>query len=436
MTQMDEKIKELSEALREKLILRRRDLHRHPEAGWTEFRTASIVVKELRALGYTVRFGADVMAESAMMGVPGPDELEKERERAVRQGADPELVRRMAGGKTGVVGTLRFQRPGPVVALRFDMDCNDIDEARDAGHRPFREGFASVNIGRMHACGHDGHTANGLAAAEILAALRDDLAGTIKLIFQPAEEGVRGARAMVEKGVADDVDYLIGSHMLNEKIGFIVHGMQGFLATRKFDAVFEGAPAHAGQNPHKGRNALAAAATAALQMLAIPRHGEGDSRINVGCMEAGTGRNVIPARAVLKVETRGETSEIDAYMYDRAETIIRGAAAMYDNAVEITQRGSAVSGKNSPALVRKIGDVARRSGMFSHHETCREAGGSEDCSYFMERVQSRGGQAAYLMVGASAADEAHTKRFDLDEEALVQTTRLLAMLAADLLTGK
>ena len=119
----------------------------------------------------------------------------------------------------------------------------------------------------MHACGHDGHTAIGLGVATVLAEMKDQLRGTIKLFFQPAEEGVRGARAMVEAGVCDDVDFLLGAHLgfQAREVGTIITGGAGFLATSKMDAIFTGVPSHAGAAPEAGRNALLASATAALQ---------------------------------------------------------------------------------------------------------------------------------------------------------------------------
>ena len=121
---MDKKIAMLAEFLEEKTIQRRRDLHKYPETGWTEYRTASLVIQELRALGYEVAVGKDVLHEESRMGVPDVDALAAHAKRAVAEGADPNLVAQMEGGHTAVVGTLRFSRPGPVVALRFDMDCN------------------------------------------------------------------------------------------------------------------------------------------------------------------------------------------------------------------------------------------------------------------------------------------------------------------------
>ena len=202
-----------AENLKEELVARRRNLHSHPETGWTEFRTASLIIKELEALGYEVHFGAEVVAEASMMGRPTAAELERYMKRAVTEGADLALVEKMAGGKTGVVGILDTGRPGKTVAFRFDMDCNDVEEDKGEGHRPAAEGFCSTHTKAMHACGHDGHVTIGLAVAKLLKENMDKLHGRIKLIFQPAEEGVRGALAMVDAGVVDDVDYLFGGHI-------------------------------------------------------------------------------------------------------------------------------------------------------------------------------------------------------------------------------
>ena len=146
------------------------------------------------------------------MGVPAAAVLQAAAERALAQGAKSDWVNKMAGGKTGIVASFSFAKAGPTVGMRFDMDANDVCETANPEHRPCSGGFASQTKGVMHACGHDGHTAVGLAVAEILMDLKAELAGTIKLIFQPAEEGVRGAKAMVSKGVVDDVDYMLGAH--------------------------------------------------------------------------------------------------------------------------------------------------------------------------------------------------------------------------------
>jgi aminobenzoyl-glutamate utilization protein A len=432
---MDRKIIELANKLKDKMVERRRDFHRHAEVAWTEFRTAAKVAGVLTELGYEVKAGDEVMAAEAMMGLPSAAELERQTERALAQGADPAWVAKMKGGKTGVVGTLRFAKPGPTVALRFDMDANDAVEAEEEGHRPFREGFASINKGAMHACGHDAHTAVGLAVAEVLAALKGELAGTVKLIFQPAEEGVRGAKAMMAKGVVDDTDVIFGMHVgINlRKTGQLACNTVGFLATTKLDAVFTGVPAHAGAAPETGKNALLAAATAALNLHAISRHSQGASRVNVGVLQAGTGRNVIPANAVLKLETRGVTSAINEYVYAEAVRIVAAAAAMYDVKVALTEMGGAAGCESDPALVERVREVAERSGLFAELLPAGNIGGSEDCTYLMERVQQHGGLAAYVMVGTALAAGHHDFRFDIDEAVLPLAASLMACLAADTL---
>ena len=433
---MDMSIVKAAQALKEKTIVRRRDFHKHAEAAWTEFRTASIVAKTLQGLGFRALVGEEVVEGSAMMGVPAPAELDRQVERALAQGGDKGWVEQMRGGKTGVVGLMEFAKPGPTVALRVDMDANDLVESDDPKHRPAREGFASVNKGAMHACGHDGHTAMGLGVAEVLAGLKDQLAGTIKLIFQPAEEGVRGAKAMMARGVVDDVKYIVGVHLgVNlKKTGQVACRTEGFLATTKFDAVFTGVPAHAGGAPETGRNALLAAATATLSLHAISRHSQGASRVNVGVIQGGTGRNVIPANAIIKVETRGATTAINEYVYGEAVRIVEAAAAMQGVKIALQLMGGAAGCDNDPALVARIRQVAERQRLFTEILPAGNIGGSEDCTYFMERVQKNGGQAAFVMIGTELAAGHHNCFFDFNEDALVPGIALLAGVAADLLT--
>lgn len=432
---MDKKIIALAKDLQAEAVRRRRDFHRYAEVAWTEYRTAAVVADALTKLGYEVAAGAEVVDNETMMGLPSAKELASQAERAIEQGANPAWVAKMAGGKTGVVGVLRFGKPGPTVALRFDMDANDAVEAEDEGHRPYREGFASVNKGAMHACGHDAHTAVGLAVAEVLAGLKAELAGAVKLIFQPAEEGVRGAKAMLMKGVVDDVDVILGMHLgINlRKTGQVACRTEGFLATTKLDAVFTGVPAHAGAAPETGRNALLAAAAAALNLHAISRHSQGASRVNVGTMQAGTGRNVVPANAVLKLETRGTTSAINEYVFGEAVRIVKAAADMYGVKVDMAEMGGAAGCESDDVLVERIRQVAERSGLFSEILPAGNIGGSEDCTYFMERVQQRGGLAAYVMVGTELAAGHHDFRFDINEDALPLAIALVACVAADVL---
>jgi aminobenzoyl-glutamate utilization protein A len=429
---MTDQTQRLAAGLEAGLIERRRDLHKHPETAWTEFRTASMVAAALSAAGYEVRTGEAVVRRESMLGAPSERELSAHMERAVAQGGDSELIRRMAGGLTGVVGELRCG-DGPVVALRFDMDANDLDESRHADHRPFREGFASVNPGAMHACGHDGHVAVGLGAAEILAGLRDRLRGTVRLVFQPGEEGVRGAGPMVDAGVLDGADYLLGGHIgfRAPRTGQLVCGTNGFLATTKFDVAFSGTAAHAGAAPEQGRNALLAGACAALNLHAIPRHGLGASRITVGVLNAGRGRNVIPAEAALKAETRGETSEINDFMFSRAKEVVAGAARMYGVDYSLTEVGRSGSGQSDPELAALVRRAAQGMDFFDPGGIidAMDLRGSEDFSLMLAEVQRRGGLGAYLMLGSDLAAGHHNARFDFDERCLAPGAELFARCA-------
>ncbi len=430
------KIHERVHALEDRLIGLRRDFHLYPEAGFTEFRSAAIVAGTLEALGYAVRLGPSAMDRSAMMGVPKKRELERRMERAIRRGADPGLVGRMRGGLTGIVGEMVFGT-GPVVALRFDMDANEIDESRDEEHRPAREGFASENPGVMHACGHDGHMAMGLIAAELLAGMKNELTGTVRFIYQPAEEGVRGAAAMAAAGAVSGVDYILGGHIGFKAVrsGGFICGTDRFLATTKFDATFTGVAAHAGAAPHEGRNALLASAAAALNLHALPRHGKGDSRVTVGTLTAGEARNVIPARAVLKGETRGETSEIDRYMFDSAREVVAGAARMQgvDWAVEIT--GKTGSGQSSPELAGKLKEIAGTIGYFNPDDIAlgTHMGGSEDFSHMMTLVQDEGGLGTYFMIGSDITAGHHKASFDFDETCLAPGVEMIVKVVMELM---
>ena len=420
-----------AEELKDEMVERRRDLHRHPETGWTEFRTASMIIGELKKLGYDVKFGADVIDEKSMMGVPSEAELADYMQRAISEGANPELVKKMAGGKTGIVATLKTDKPGKTVAFRFDMDCNDVEEERCDEHRPAKEGFASEHKKAMHACGHDGHVTIGLSAAKLLAANKARLAGTVKLIFQPAEEGVRGAFAMMNAGVVDDVDYLFGGH-----IGFkattnncLVTMTDGFLATTKLDAEFTGVSAHAGAAPEQGKNALLAAAQAAISLNTIPRHSKGSSRINVGVLNAGTGRNVVPDIAAIKLETRGATTEIDEYMVTEAKRILNACAAMYDVKVKITMAGAAPACFADKELGHEVAELIEEKCHYDEVVEYVDMGGSEDCGYFMERVQQHGGRALYMMYGTKIAAGHHNSHFDFNEDCLWKAAATITEIA-------
>lgn len=425
MTMYDEAM-----AMKDAMIQRRRDFHAHPETAWTEFRTTSIIATELKKWGYEIYMGADIMKDSARMLVPDAKTLEACAKRAIAEGADPELVEKMKGGMTGVVGVMHFAKPGKTVALRFDIDSLFVAEDTSVKHLPMALGFQSQHPGLMHSCGHDGHATIGLGVAKLVAEHKDEMAGTLKICFQPGEEGVVGAKGMVESGIVDDVDYFMSGHIgLGDfEDGSLVCMTDGFLATDKMDAVFTGKPAHAGADPEKGKNALLAAAQAAISLHTIARHSAGSSRINVGVLQAGTGRNVVPANALIKFETRGETAEINNYMAAEARRMVKAAAALYDVAVEISPCGSATTTKSSREMGEEIYKLIEPLGVYTKVQLEKKVSGSEDCCYFLSRVQQHGGQAVYMLYGTKEAAGHHQSNFDFNEDVLPTTAFTIAYL--------
>jgi len=422
------KINESAKEIEGKIIAYRRDFHKYPELGWTEYRTSSLIAKRLAELGYEVKVGTDILKAEDRMGLPSREVLDEAWERAIRQGGDIKFMEAMKNGFTGAVGIIS-NGDGPVRAFRFDIDALPIQESIDEKHRPHKEGFASINDGIMHACGHDCHAAIGLGVAEILMSLKDKIKGTIKLIFQPAEEGVRGAKSMVTKGLLDDVKAVIGSHVKEYPVGNIASGLSGYKATTKFDVLIQGKPAHAGGNPQDGNNALMAAATATLNLYAIQRHKDGPTRINVGKLVAGSGRNIIPDKAHMMVETRGSTSALNSYMYEKAINIIKTSCQMQDCTYEIIPMGEAPSGKSDAAMMKLVEETAKEIGGYDILES-DESGGSEDFTYMMAKVQENGGKAVNIGIGADKiGGGAHTYDFDVNEKALKSAIVLLSALA-------
>ncbi len=413
--------------LKEKLIKWRRDLHQHPETGFLEMRTASIVAGVLSELGFTLQMGKEVMSEAHCMGKPDAKETALHYTWACDHGANDSFVAFFKEGFTGIVATMKTNRPGPTIAYRFDMDALDIHESEASDHVPAKLDFRSQVDGKMHACGHDAHTAIGLGLATYLAAEKEKLSGTIKLIFQPAEEGTRGAKSMVEANVVRDVDYFIASHIgTGVPYGHFLAANNGFLATSKLDVTFKGIAAHAGGNPEQGRNALLAAAAATLNMHAISRHSEGTSRINVGELHAGSGRNIIAHHATMKVETRGEHAGINQYIKEQVESIVAGAATMYQVDYDIETVGEAIHCKCSEELAHILYRCANASSDIEHVELQKDAGaGSEDATYFMEAVQKNGGLASYCIFGTELAAGHHNEKFDIDEETLLPAVKIL-----------
>ena len=426
------KIIKLVDDIAPEMIAKRRDFHKYPEIAWTEMRTASIIARNLADLGYEVLIGKEVCDAESRANLPSDEELEEAYNRAIAQGADPEYVKATKGGFTSVVGILHCGE-GPTVALRFDIDALYITETENENHFPNKEGFASINKGQMHACGHDCHAASGLGLAKVLIQIKDRLNGTIKLIFQPAEEGGQGGKAVAESGIVDDVNFILSAHNSDFGGNFdILPGVTGSMASRKCTAIFKGKSAHSGIAPHLGNNALLAAATAVQNLHAIPRHGLGATRINVGKLVAGNSFNVIPDSAYMLIDIRGETSELNEYMDAKAKTIIEAAAQMHGCTVEYMQNGYLPSVACDIPFAEKMADFCKEHLNYRIHHPVFNTG-SEDFSYLLDRVKSLGGTGTIMGVHSKFASNNHSPEFDLNEDYLERSVKAFAVILCELM---
>lgn len=402
----------------------RRELHRFPETAFLEYRTASVVAERLSDLGYDVRAGADIMCMDDVRGIPSAEDVRAAKIAALREGASQHWLGKMPDGQTAVCGEIR-RGDGPVLALRFDMDALPVHESDMREHRPTGEGFASRCAGRMHACGHDGHTAIGLAVAERLAGAEARWSGTLRLIFQPAEEGGRGAQPVVASGLLDDVDIFLAMHLgCQLPSGQVALAAIGFLYAEKWNVSFSGLAAHAAMCPEEGRNALLAAALAVPGLYALPRDSQSDTRINVGLLRAGQARNVIADRAYLELELRASAEAGLERLTAGARRILEGAALTQGVQLDIDVYGTAISAHSDAGILERL-EAAIRDTHAGTAVPQWPIGGGDDAVFMMQRVQDRGGQAGYCLIGADIAAPHHASLFDFDESALEKAVTLL-----------
>lgn len=400
----------------DRLVTLRRGLHRHPEPAWREFRTTSRIVEELEAIGVDDLFvGSDLIDADARMGVPADAEIDRWYEAAREAGAREDVLARTAGGVTGALAVVR-QGEGPTIGLRVDIDGLPRSESDDESHVPAAEGFRSETEA-MHACGHDAHITYGLGVIESI--VDSDFEGTLKVVFQPAEEVIGGGKAVAESGHFDDCQEFLAVHVgLDHPTGEVVAGIDDFLAVHHFEATFTGEPAHAGGQPNNGRNAVQSLAAAVQNLYAIPRHEDGPTRVNAGVVEGGSATNIIPETARIEAEVRGKTTELKEYMRERATRAIESAATMHGCTVDIESVGDAPSARSDDAIVETVSEVASETESVESVLDRDRLGGSEDATYLMQRVQDNGGRAAYVCIGTDHPGGHHTATFDVDEPSL------------------
>lgn len=388
----------------------RRMFHRRPEIGWCEYWTTSALASECRKMGLAPLVGREIMEDEGRLGLPDAGTRADAAKAALTEeegipGADPAILDRM-GACTGALVDLAPDRE-PGLVIRCDIDALPVRECGSVTHLPHASGFDSLKDGWCHACGHDGHMAIALGCIRLLAPMRTHLRRNIRFLFQPAEEGVRGAASLT--GQVRGFPYFLGYHigLSCRETGAFVAGVSGSFATTKFNLCFTGKEAHAAQSPEDGCDALKGACETVLALHALPRHSAGPGRVNVGVMTAGTGRNIVPGSARLECEVRGRPEEVSDFLFAGARRAAEGAALMNGLGLSVETVGHAGCMESDDALSSRMAALAedfRIDGRPGFTRVIQKARGSasEDAATLMQAVQMGGGRPATCCSGVSS----------------------------------
>lgn len=376
--------------LADDVIAIRRDLHMHPELGFEEHRTAAVVAGRLRSLGFDVHEGI---------------------------------------GVTGVVGVMRGARPGKTIMLRADMDALPLTEERAHSYRSQVEG-------RMHACGHDGHVAILLGAAAIIADRRDELPGTVCLVFQPAEEGLGGAKAMLEDGLFErfGIERAYGLHLSTKYATGVLGFREGpmYASSDSIEIDINGVGGH-GSAPHDAIDPVFTAATfitSVQQIVSRQVDPLEPAVVTIAAIHAGTTHNIIPRTARMLGTVRAFSTDVREAMPGRIERILKscceasGASFDYNYLwrYPVTANDTVQTQYARALATHVVGDEMVVDATMLM--------GAEDFSFFAERVP-----ACFYTLGACGEIETshphHSSLFDIDEDSLANGVAMMAALALD-----
>lgn len=374
----------------------RRDFHTHPEIGFQEVRTSGIVAQELQTLGIEVSTGI---------------------------------------AETGVIGIIEGNGPGPVVLIRFDMDALPIDEETGAP-------YASQTPGVMHACGHDGHTAIGLTVAKVLHKHQDQWPGTVKLVFQPAEEGLGGARRMVEEGVLQNPrpDYSLAMHVWNDCPVGEVAATPGpmMAASEMFTIKVRGVGAH-GASPHLGKDPILASAqiVSAVQSIVSRNVDPVETAVvSITAINGGTAFNVIPPEVEMKGTVRSFDPDVRSTVLRRMEEVVTGVAKAMECTAEIIIEDVTPAVVNDARLCQVVNTVREQMLPGTVDISGFRTMGSEDMAFMMDDIPG-----CYIFVGSMNEEKNlvyghHHPKFDFDEQALINGVALVSASAISVLNGE
>ncbi|MFC3848420.1 M20 aminoacylase family protein [Helicobacter baculiformis] len=369
-------------AMQEEFIAIRRQIHQEPEIGFEEVKTSKLVAEKLRECGYEVHTGI---------------------------------------GKTGVVGVLKKGDSPKKIGLRADMDALPMLEDNDLPYK-------SQNMGKMHACGHDGHSASLLLAAKYLAT--QDFNGTLNLYFQPAEEGLGGAKAMLEEGLLEkfDSDFIFGWHNMPLGTDKKIYLKSGAImaSADSYTIEIKGQGGH-GSAPEKCKDPIVAASLLVVALQSIvsrnidPQH---SAVVSVGAFNAGNTFNIIPDRAVLKLSVRALDAKSQEMVAERIKEIAKGVALAHEIEIEITKQSAAPVTINDPKATAFAQEVAKE--VFGEESCCFEhpaAMGSEDFGYFAQKRP-----CAYAFLENENTHYIHTSTYVFNDALLTRAASYYARL--------
>jgi amidohydrolase len=396
----------LAAEINPQVVAWRRDFHQHPELGNQETRTAKVIADELRKLGYEVRTG-------------------------------------VAG--TGVIGGLKGGRPGPVVALRSDMDALPVTEQVNLPFKSTAKAeWNGQQVGVMHACGHDNHMAIQLGVATVLAKLRDRLPGTVKLIFQPAEEGPGGAEPMIKENALENpkVDAIFGLHVFPLPAGNIQYRPGPMMASAdSFVIRVKGRQTH-GAVPWGGIDPIVVGSQIVLALQTIVSRSvnitEAPAVVTVGRFTGGNRSNIVPDEIELEGTVRAFDESVRKSIHDRIRSIATNISESAGATATVEFGLGYPVTRNDPALTDRMVPTLRRVAGADNVKLGPLTGTAEDFSYFQQKVPGM-----FVFLGVTPRDQDHTKApqnhsplFFADESALPVGVKVMTNLALDFLHGK
>ncbi len=412
LADLEQRINQQAEQLQAQVIAWRRDIHQHPELSNREFRTSKLVAEHLEGLGLKVRRGV---------------------------------------AHTGVVALLEGARPGPVVALRADMDALPVVEKTGLPFASKATGeYEGKTVGVMHACGHDTHVAILMGAAQVLTGMREELPGTVKFVFQPAEEGAPkgetgGASMMIAEGVLENpkVDAIFGLHIGQHSLaGAASYREKGFMASaQRFDVHVQGRQSH-GARPWAGIDPVVVASeiVGALQTIVSRQIDitQSPAVVTVGSFQAGVRNNIVPETATLSGTIRTFDPDVRLAIHKKIRRIATNIGEAHGATVEVEIDPGVPVTYNDPRLTAQMLPTLKRVYGANNVYHSGRVTGAEDFSFYQEQVPGFfffiGGRPPGIPPEDAVSN--HSPYFDIDEAALLPGVRVMSQLAIDYLSAE